>query len=358
MTDDEVGDYVRERLPDFCPTDDPVRLPEGNLNVVWRVPGQKGSVIVKNAPPHIAATPEVPLDPSRVLQEARCLAALGPDGRLSTIRMSNVRVPRVLDVNPDAHVLIMEDVGPHPTLGRWLRREPTAPVQERAPTIGAALGRFLGRLHADTVDAPAYAADFANRPMQETRHAVQYQSVGDMLEQGGIEDAEALGKRAATLGRSLLEPGRCLTMGDLWPPSVLVGDDTSYLIDWELSHYGRPLQDVAHVLAHLWMQAHRAPSEPVASAVRALRAAFLDHYTTALGDAADALWPPEEHRDAAIHFGAELLVRAVGPFQDGYLYEGLAPHHSAVQKAVQTAARSLRTPEATTIRQLGQTLIG
>jgi hypothetical protein len=34
----------------------------------------------------------------------------------------------------------------------------------------------------------------------------------------------------------------------------------------------------------------------------------------------------------------------VGPFQTGYLYEGLAPNHPAVQEAVTTAARHLRAP--------------
>ena len=72
--------------------------------------------------------------------------------------------------------------------------------------------------------------------------------------------------------------GVCLTHGDLWPASVLLrgadvgsaeryadvnGQDTSVdgdedededevacLIDWEMSHFGRPLQDCAHFLAH------------------------------------------------------------------------------------------------------------
>ena len=50
-------------------------------------------------------------------------------------------------------------------------------------------------------------------------------------------------------------------------------------------------------------------------------------------------------RAAAIHFGAEILVRAVGPFQDNYLYAGLDPDHAAVQVAVETAAQHLRSPD-------------
>jgi 5-methylthioribose kinase len=344
MTDADVRAYVQERLPDLQPVE-VERLPEGNLNHVWRVRGAERSVVVKHAPPHIAADPDVPLDPSRVLVEAQCLTALGTGGRLSDVAGSAVQVPRPLDVNEAAHVLIMEDVGPRPTLNRWLQDGDVATPRERAPDLGRRLGRFLGRLHAATHDDPTVAEAFVNRPMQETRHAVQYQGVTDMLRRGGVDDAETLGARAERLGEALLEPGCCLTMGDLWPRSVLVGTETLYLIDWELAHYGRPLQDVAHFLAHLWMQAHRASSDSVSVAVQRLRDAFVTGYIEAVGEAREALWTPQEQRDAAIHFGAEILVRAVGPFQEGDLYEGLAPDHEAVQAAVETAAEHLRSPD-------------
>ena len=182
--------------------------------------------------------------------------------------------------------------------------------------------------------------------MQETRLSVQYRAVADMLRVGGLDDADALGERAEALGEHLLSPGRCLTMGDLWPPSVLVGAEGLRIIDWELAHYGRPLQDLAHWEAHLWMQKHRAPSEAVVDAIEHLRTAFRAAYREAMGESYGELWDADERRAAAVHFGAEILVRAVGAFQDGYLYEGLAPGHPAVQEAVATAARHLRHPEA------------
>jgi 5-methylthioribose kinase len=344
--DDEVLPYLRERLPDFGPAGAPERLPEGNLNRVWRVRGEARSVIVKHAPPYIAVNPEVPLDPARLQIEAECLRALGPKGELAEVGTGAVRPPRPLVMDPDHDVLVMEDLGTSPTLGRWLRTSAPEAVQARAPELGASLGRLIGRLHAATRDTPAYADRFANRPMQETRHAVQYQGVTDMLVRADVDAAPALGARAEALGEQLLDPGRCLTMGDLWPSSVLVGEDAAYLIDWELAHYGRPLQDVAHFLAHLWMQAHRAPSEAVAAAVQALRTAFIEAYTEALEGIDTTLWTDRERRDAALHLSAEILVRAVGPFQEGSLYEGLPPDHPAVQQAVRVAARHLRKPAA------------
>jgi len=344
MDDDDVLPYVQQQCSNFAPTGSPRKLPGGNLNVVWRVPGEDRSLILKYAPPYIAADPDTPLDPSRLRIEARCLEALSPGGRLAGVTESTVRAPRPVDVNAEVPVLIMEDIGDVPSLDRWLREGGPEMVDTEASEHGRRLGRFLGRLHATTFGDERYADLFDNRPMQETRLAVQYRGVADMLRTGGVGDAEALGRHAESIGEALLEPGRCLTMGDLWPPSVLMAGEGLRLIDWELAHYGRPLQDVAHFLAHLWMQHHRAPSEAVAESIAALRDAFLTAYVDALGSARAALWDDAEQRDAAVHFGAEILVRAVGPFQDGYVYAGLAPDHPAVQEVVSTAAEHLRCP--------------
>jgi len=349
VTDGEVLPYIQKRCPDFEPIGPPERLPGGNLNVVWRVPGTGRSLIVKYAPPYIAADPDTPLDPGRLLIEARCLKALSPNGGLANITESAVRAPRPVDVNEEGPVLVTEDIGEVPSLDEWLRAAGGQSRAADAAAQGRRLGRFIGRLHATTCNDDRYAEPFDNRSMQETRLAVQYRGVTEMLRTGGVEDAEALGARAKSLGQELLEPGRCLTMGDLWPPSVLVEEEGPNLsglrlIDWELAHYGRPLQDVAHWCAHLWMQQHRAPSDPVAEAVTAHRTAFLATYSDALGDAEAALWTDAERRDAAVHFGAEILVRAVGPFQEGYVYAGLEADRPAVQEAVTTAAAHLRSP--------------
>ncbi len=344
MTGADVLDHLRTRLPDFTPTGAPVRLPEGNLNIVWRVPGHPASIIAKWAPPYIAANPDVPLDPSRLEFEARSLQVLDTDGSLASVATERVRPPRLLDMHTAPHVLVMEDVGTHPPLGRWLHK---AATPECAGAIGQRLGRFIGRLHAATIGADEFAECFDNRAMQETRLAVQYEAIGDLLQTAGVDDAEALGECAEALGRRLLKPGVCLTMGDLWPPSVLVAPDRLRIIDWELAHYGQPAQDVAHIAAHLWMQAHRAPDPAVERAAQQLLQSFLDAYPSVLNHAqARALISAQQRSAAAIHFGAEILVRAIGAFQAGYLYEGLRPETPPVQEAVAVAAEHLRAPKA------------
>jgi hypothetical protein len=117
------------------------------------------------------------------------------------------------------------------------------------------------------------------------------------------------------------------------------------VIDWELAHYGQPLQDLAHWDAHLWMLAHRGDA-PTAEAAGVLRDAFWTAYRAAIGSAADRLWTDAMDERASIHFGAEILVRTVGRFQAGYLYDGLDPDDESVQEAVATAAAAIRNPSS------------
>ena len=358
-TPEDVLAHLRRRLPDVRPDGAPERLEGGLLNVVWRVPARPESVIVKWAPPYLASAPDVPLDPSRVVFEAHALEALGPGGLLGDVvradvppscsdslpRSGGVRPPRRLDLDAEAHVLVMEDVGRGPDLGAWLRQgHPTA-------EWGGRLGAFVGRLHRASLDRADLAARFRNLAVQETRHAVQYQAVGELCRQVGLPDAEELGRRAEALGRRLQDPGRCLLMGDLWPASVLVAGDGLRVIDWEFAHFGHPAQDVAHLAAHLWMHARRAPNPDVEAEAtwRRFRAA----YAEALGPDVRGLWTPDVQRDAAIHYAAEVLVRAVGAFQEGYLYGGLAPEAPPVQEAVAEAARHLRDSERAGARLIG-----
>lgn len=150
--------------------------------------------------------------------------------------------------------------------------------------------------------------------MQKTRHEVQYKPVREQLEKDGIQEAGRLGDRAVELGEELLDPGKCLIMGDLWPPSVLISDDTQYLIDWELAHYGRPLQDIAHLSAHLWMYGRAYDLSPWL-----LVHTFIDHYLDALGEDKESLWDEREWDGFKVHMGCEIVMRILGTFSEKYL---------------------------------------
>ena len=260
-------------------------LTGGLLNHVFRVRlADGGTVVLKHAPPHVAANPQVPLDPGRAGVEARALAWVGQRGG---------PVPRLLA--NEGSTLLLEDLGDRPDLDRYLRAGGDPAVLER-------LARWLRGLH----DGPR--PDLHNRSIQETRLAVQYGPAATWLRQAGVPDADALGAALRDLGERLLSPADCFVMGDLWPRSVLLDDHGSFtVIDWEMATVGRRCQDVGHLLAHLDLLA--ATGGPALS----------DRFAAAYGPMS-----ADDQRDTTLHRAAEVLARTVGAFPVAGLEAGVS----------------------------------
>lgn len=341
MTSQQVLGHLQQRLPLFEAKAEPQPCTGGYLNEVWRVIGKPAPVIVKIAPPFIATAPDIPLDPGRILYEARSLNRLGPDGEVANVATDFIRPPHLIDFDEANHVLVMEDVGEQPDLAVWLNQGERSLIRG----MGQELGGFIGRLHRASMGNAKLAQQFNNLPIQQTRHAVQYQAIEALCHRAGFEDANVLGTKAVALGERFQQLGRCLIQGDLWPRSILVAEAGLRVIDWEFAHYGHPAQDLGHFAAHLWMLKHQAPSHAIAVRVETLLNDFLEAYANALGDARKTLLDEEGLQDCAVHFGAEILMRTVGVFQDGYLYEGLSPDSPIIQEAVDVAAIHLRSPD-------------
>ncbi|MDX1638261.1 MAG: phosphotransferase [Balneolaceae bacterium] len=330
---DEIREMVARNLTGFTPVEPMQELRGGNLNHVWRLRGRKMSVIVKHAPPYIASKPDVPLNSNRIDFEARALRLFAPEQRLSGLADERVRPPKLLYHDPDSAILVMEDIGQKPGLDNGLYD-----LQEDG-AAGRVLGRFIGRLHAETLASSRLREQFNNRPIQQSRFEVQYRPAADYA--AGVMDQdieETVGGYTRMLGEMLLKPGRCLVMGDLWPPSVLVDGTTLRLIDWEFVHFGQPLQDTAHFAAHCWMQAHTAPAAEKARQWKKLWSSFWRAYQQASGDRIRDLQDNEVKRNMAIHTGAEILVRAAGPFKAGYVYGDYEADHARIREAIRVAA--------------------
>jgi 5-methylthioribose kinase len=339
MAPEALLEHLHRRLPEFTATAPPERIRVGYLNYVYRVRGEPQPLIVKVTLPHIAAMPQVPLDQHRLDIEARSLAAFEPGGALESVGSGAVRPPRPLDFDEPRHILVMEDVGEVPHLGTWL-------VEGGAErNMGQLLGHFIAGLHWETFADPQLAVDFDNRAIQCSRLELHYAAVGDMLRRADLPDADELGRKALALGERLQSPGVCVIQGDLWPPSILITADGLRIVDWELTHFGHPAQDVGHLSSHLWMHAHRAPTPEAAERARATLRDFLSTYRLGLGSAFDEVFGAQGVRQGTVHFGAEILMRTTGAFQEGYLYEGLAVDAPALQEAVQVAAQHIRSPE-------------
>lgn len=343
MSDDSILEHLRHRVPGFRAKGTPERLGGGLVNHVWRVNGAPAPVIVKSAQPYVATVPEITLDTRRVIIEGRSLSGFDEGGPLAGMDDSRIRPPRLIDLDEERCIIVMEDVGASPDLGAWLRRPPQG--AESCAETGRTIGSFIGALHRNTYDDQRLATVFDNASIQRARLESQYRRIKDLCARAGLPDANVLGAEAESFGTLLQAPGRCVIMGDLWPPSLLISDKGIRIIDWEFAHFGRPAQDVAHLAAHLWMHTHRAPNEVAAACAQAVLQGFMEEYRSALGSDFRTLFGADGLRESAIHFGAEILVRSVGAFKDGYLYDGLSLKNAKVREAVEVAAAHLRASE-------------
>lgn len=330
-------------MPAFAITGNPVPLSGGLLNYVWRIQGREGSVpstlIAKWAPPFVACSPNVQLDPNRIIIEANALKAFSPGNVLAAIATDSIKLPILYALDAENHVILMEDLGESPDLETWIGEIHT---KQEAIQLGKILGDFISNLHKISSQLPDLATIFDNPNIQRTRLEVLYGNIFNYATRANIPDASDLAERAMAFGEELQLPGRTVIMGDLWPRSVIVSDDKLRIIDWELAHYGKPAQDVGHFAAHMWMLAHRASSAFITENINAMLKAFLVAYKEGLGSDFEKVLGNEGVDESSIHFGCEILARSVGLFQVGYVYDGLAVDHPAIVQAVEVAAEHIR----------------
>jgi 5-methylthioribose kinase len=310
MTPQEVGEWAEDNL-DFEPTG-AVRMKRGLLNEVWRIDGDT-TAILKVYTDKSTENSTVELTRERGRFEAAALKLFEYDHELKRFFQNKIEVPRLLRFNELEGTLAMTHLEHQCDFGEALV-DGTAGDQE-----ATRLGTWLGGLHRESRHRMDLLRRFKNVAVQRTRLRIQYAAVEDTLEEADIEvEATRLreaGRRALALGRKLLEPGDCLIMGDLWPRSVLIGGERIGVIDWEFCHYGRPLQDVAHLAAHLWLLADGSDDRLTSVRIHNARSAFLDAYFRAA-----QAWDEDEREWANVHAGAEIVMRTYGAFADVDLF--------------------------------------
>ena len=281
------------------------RAGDGNINWVRRVRvSRKGSPggrswIVKQARPALERFPEYRVSTERIVFEHRYGERARPfdaDGVL----------PRVHAFDPEARVLVLEDLGGAERMDHALARG--AELAEAA----ACLGAFLGRVHAGTRE-PGLANAFANDAMRRLHgdHIFQLPlRENDFPLPPGVlararalrEDAELVRLADAAYAR-YLEPAGALVHGDVQAGNVLLAASGPKLLDAEIAHVGDPAFDVGTLVAHLALPA-AAEGRPSA-ALPAVEAAW-SAYRVAHGPGAPPL------ADALRYAGLELLRRTIG----------------------------------------------
>lgn len=254
-------------------------LSGGLINHVFRAHTETNSVIVKFTPPYIASMPDISLCESRSLFEQQALRDI-------PTFLHDPHTPLLLA--DQRGMSIVEDKGALPSLMDCFSLD-----------IVSRVGSWLANLHNATIDLPQYKY-WNNIAIQESRRRNQYEALAhkDIF-------PEQLKQRLLGLGTQLCEQGICCIMGDLWPPSILIDSDNFWVIDWEFSHYGRPLQDVAHLCAHLDLQASQGVISPKSKTI------FLESY---LSLAKEKLHDDIFSSWASVHYAAEILMRIQGIF--------------------------------------------
>lgn len=338
LTKQQILKIVTRELPDFEPESSLQPLEDGNLNHVWRLKGSSRNLILKMAPPYIAANPEVPLDPMRVEYESRALQLFREGETLHSLASKEIRPPKHFFYDNKHHLLATEDLGHLPDIS-ILSNSEISPQQ-----AGRRLGHFIGNLHRLSYNNSNLKKQFANTDIQQTRQKLQYNPAAEYAKRGGITKVKSIQSKTQRLGKDLLEPGCCLVMGDLWPSSILLNDNELHIIDWEFCHFGRPLQDVGHFAAHCWMLAHTSSEVEQEKIFRKLWQHFWKAYQKHTNHN-DQLYDKQEYRDTATHIGSEILIRATGAFKEDYLYAGYDNEHPKVEKAVKKAAAIIQADD-------------
>lgn len=267
----------------------------GVSNVVLSVDGGSGPLVVKQSLPRLRVVDDWYAPRDRIITEAQALRLAG--------RLVPGSVPRVIDSDPTRHTLTLERA---PTGWRnWKTRLLDGDVDV---SVARRLGSHLASWHTATAGGRGLSARMHDtEPFEMLRTDPYYRTVAHRTPElaGQIQDLidQMHGRR------------QCLVHGDFSPKNVLVGPAaTTWVIDFEVAHFGDPHFDLGFLISHLLMKSVHRP-ELSGSYDRCITAFAGGYETQGSADSAPGLsW---EH--ALRHVGCLLLARVRGKSPAEYL---------------------------------------
>ncbi|KAH7098071.1 kinase-like domain-containing protein, partial [Auriculariales sp. MPI-PUGE-AT-0066] len=249
--------------------------------------------IAKHAPSILQYPgPAISFNPVRLLVEARALhlfeansaSGLPKDSRLARLHHHpEISVPIPLQYSNKAHILLQSDLGEHVGFLGWMCDTLTPPTDDKLRRTAAALGHFLGTIHAVTYNLPRNLADemrrhFANadanrvlyeRTVRPLRNLLRACNVGE-CSSGSIFNTESLCDTLETRWLEFDQGGTqapaAFNHGDMWHANVFplsqgTASDPSQpargpvlaVIDWEFAGMNRVGLDLARFTAFLYL---------------------------------------------------------------------------------------------------------
>jgi 5-methylthioribose kinase len=251
---------LRQRIGEETARWDVREVGDGNLNLVFIVKGDAGTVVVKQALPYVRLVGEGwPLPLKRSFFEYHALMRAAERNPRS--------VPEIFYFDRDQAIIVMEYLAPHVILRRAL-------IEGRQlPKIGKDLGLYLARtlfrgsdlamtprkrkedlaLFADNVELCDITENLVfSDPYFEAalnRHTSPH--LDDLVAE--LRADRDLKVEAQRLKHLFASNAETLLHGDLHTGSVMVTDDETRVIDPEFAFYGPMAFDVGMLLANFWM---------------------------------------------------------------------------------------------------------
>ena len=230
--------------------------------IAARHPASGLAVVVKQALPQLRVTDEWLATQARTETEVAAMRLCGT--------LTPGSVPRVLDADPDEHVLVMELL---PDEARNWQAE-IGEGRVHAPA-GRWAGQTVGVWHASTAGDPAVAQTFADfESFEQQRLSPFYETV--------MERRPDLAAEIASRLAELRVARRCFVDGDYAMKNMLVGPPGRWVLDFEVAHYGNPVFDLGFFLSFVVLSAVRWPA--LTQELRSLGDGFLAAYEAVAGD--------------------------------------------------------------------------
>ncbi|KAG2182782.1 hypothetical protein INT44_005762 [Umbelopsis vinacea] len=304
-SDDEILAYIKRTGSDGIKIDRIERLSGGNANYVWRVqlkekcPEMDGcsSFVIKHAESFMATATEFSLYADRMDYEIIALRNAAD----AAISLPDCTVPKVYSYDEVDKVVFMEDIGNSANMKAYISALDEPLSSGLAREVGAALGRFIGRLHSvGHAQRHELIKKLDNPKGVALSRYVFYDRAGSILKKFGKKD-QALQDAANWGGEQLSNNPQTLCMGDYWPGNIIVPNDLTQdlklrVVDWEMCRYAPSGMDLGQLLAEIYcLDKYRQPCKDI---MTAFLSAYCKEYQPTMYDA----------KIAIIHFGFHLIV--------------------------------------------------
>lgn len=234
-------------------------LTGGVSNVVLAITTESKKLVLKQALAELAVSEKWEADQRRAIVEADAIELFH--------KLSPKQVPSLVFLDPDRFILVLERVPVGSTV--W-KSDLLAGVID--PDVGAVLGETLATWH-NYGEKNSSAKDkfMEDSLFEQLRIDPFYRFVANKNPQIEVSIRKLINE---------LEGDKTtIVHGDFSPKNIMVSmSGDVYILDFEVTHVGNPLFDLAFLLAHLLCKFFHAPDQLQAKLLSNTASVFVNHY--------------------------------------------------------------------------------